>query len=80
MPRIVFRMELHRFVDMLCGDCQKLTRLRKCLTLGPTVLLKAEIASPEDKEYLAGALFYLRQPSTNTVEGDARKLGLSITE
>jgi len=51
-----------------------------CLTLGPTVVLKADIASPEDKEYLAEALFYLRQPSTGSVEGDARQLGLLISE
>lgn len=50
----------------------------QCLTLGPTVGLKAQLASQEDKEYLAQALFYLRQPTTNSVEGDAKKLSSLI--
>ncbi|KAI0318238.1 hypothetical protein OF83DRAFT_1117046 [Amylostereum chailletii] len=45
-----------------------------CLTLSPTVRLKASTASQEDKEWLADALFYLREPSTGSVEGDVRKL------
>jgi hypothetical protein len=42
------------------------------------VNLQAEIASQEDKEYLAEALFYLREPSTGTVDGDIRKLSSMI--
>jgi hypothetical protein len=48
------------------------------LTLAPVVNLQAEIASQEDKEYLAEALLYLRQPSTGTVDGDVRKLSYMI--
>lgn len=48
--------------------------ITSCLTLAPVVNLQAEIASQEDKEYLAEALFYLREPSTGTVDGDVRKL------
>jgi len=42
--------------------------------------LKAEVASQEDKEYLAQALFYLRAPSTGTVEGDVHQLATMIDE
>lgn len=42
------------------------------------VNLQAELASQEDKEYLAEALFYLREPSTGTVDGDVRKLSTMI--
>lgn len=49
------------------------------MTLAPVVNLQAEIASQEDKEYLAEALLYLREPSTGTVDGDVRKLSYMIT-
>lgn len=44
------------------------------------VKLKADIASPEDKEALAEALFYLREPTTGSVEGDVKRLGSMIDE
>ena len=47
----------------------------QCLTLAPVVHLKASIASQEDKEWLSGALFHLRQPSTGSLDGDVHKLG-----
>jgi hypothetical protein len=50
----------------------------QCLTLAPVVALKAEIASQEDKESTAAALFHLRQPSTGSVEGDIHKLAAAI--
>lgn len=50
----------------------------QCLTLAPVVALKAEVASQEDKEYLAQALFHLREPSTGTLEGDVRRLSTLI--
>jgi hypothetical protein len=50
----------------------------KCLTLAPTVALKAAIATPEDKEHLAKSLFYLQQPSTGTLVGDVLKLSSLI--
>jgi len=50
------------------------------LTLSPTVKLKAKVASEEDKQWLAGALYQLRQPSTGSVEGDAVKLSELINE
>ena len=53
-------------------------RLSQCLTLAPVVALKAEIASQEDKESTAAALFYLGQQSTGSVEGDMRKLAADI--
>ena len=52
----------------------------KCLTLSPTVALQAEIASAEDQESLAEALFFLREPSTGSVEGDVRRLSTLINE
>ncbi|KAG1734725.1 alcohol dehydrogenase IV [Suillus paluster] len=52
--------------------------ITSCLTLASVVNLQAEIASQEDKEYLAEALFYLREPSTGTVDGDVRKLSSMI--
>ncbi|EPQ57494.1 iron-containing alcohol dehydrogenase [Gloeophyllum trabeum ATCC 11539] len=52
--------------------------ITSCLTLAPTVALKAETASQEDKEWLAGALFHLRQPSTGSVEGDVLQLSKII--
>ncbi|KAJ7477215.1 alcohol dehydrogenase IV [Mycena galericulata] len=48
--------------------------ITSCLTLSPVVALQARIASPEDKECLANALFYLREPSTGSVDGDILKL------
>ncbi|KAH9944707.1 iron-containing alcohol dehydrogenase [Amylocystis lapponica] len=52
--------------------------ITSCLTLAPTVALKAEIASEEDKRWLSEALFYIREPSTGSVEGDIRKLSADI--
>lgn len=52
--------------------------ITSCLTLAPTIALKAEIASQEDKEDLAKALFYLRQPSTGSIDGDVRQLSSLI--
>ncbi|KAI0081311.1 iron-containing alcohol dehydrogenase [Panus rudis PR-1116 ss-1] len=48
--------------------------ITSCLTLAPVVALEAEILSQSDKDWLAGALFHLRQPTTGSVEGDIRKL------
>ena len=38
------------------------------------MILQSELASDEDKKTLAAALFYLRQPSTGSVEGDVLHL------
>ena len=46
----------------------------QCLTLVPTVKLKAKVASDEDRQWLAGALYQLNQPSTGSLEGDVVKL------
>ncbi|KAH9034829.1 alcohol dehydrogenase IV [Lactarius pseudohatsudake] len=46
-----------------------------CVTLAPTVRLKARIASEEDKQWLAGALYQLHQPTTGSLEGDVLRLG-----
>lgn len=50
------------------------------MTLASVVILKADVASPEDKAALAEALFYLREPTTGTIEGDIRQLGNKIDE
>lgn len=47
----------------------------QCATLAPTVRLKARTASEEDKEWLAGALYQLHQPSTGSLEGDVLRFG-----
>jgi len=52
--------------------------ITSCLTLAPTVLLKSEIASEDDKKALAAALFYLHEPSTGSLEGDVRRLAQLI--
>lgn len=50
----------------------------QCLTLVPVVSLKADIGTQEDKEFLAAALFHIRQPSTGSLEGDIRKFSSEI--
>lgn len=52
--------------------------ITSCLTLAPTVALKAETLSKEDQEWLSGALFYLREPSTGSMAGDIVKLSSLI--
>ncbi|KAI0768744.1 iron-containing alcohol dehydrogenase [Trametes elegans] len=52
--------------------------ITSCLTLAPVVGLKAKTASKEDKEWLAGALFHLRKPSTGSLEGDVLQLSAQI--
>ncbi|KAL0574307.1 hypothetical protein V5O48_007645 [Marasmius crinis-equi] len=54
--------------------------ITSCLSLAPVVKLKAEVASEEDKEWLAGALFHLRKPSTGSIESDVLLLGDLIDE
>jgi len=54
--------------------------ITSCLTLAPTVLLKSEVASEDDKKALAAALFYLHEPSTGSVEGDVRRLAHLIDD
>ncbi|PIL35440.1 hypothetical protein GSI_02167 [Ganoderma sinense ZZ0214-1] len=54
--------------------------ITSCLTLAPVVNLKAEVASQADKEALAAVLFYLRQESTGSVNGDVRKLSSLIQQ
>ncbi|EIN11780.1 alcohol dehydrogenase IV [Punctularia strigosozonata HHB-11173 SS5] len=52
--------------------------ITSCLTLAPVVALKAETASQEDKEWLANTLFYLREPTTGSIDGDIRRLSVLI--
>jgi hypothetical protein len=54
--------------------------LLQCLTLAPTVKLKAKVASEEDKQWLSGALHQLKQASTGSVEGDVVKFSVLIDE
>lgn len=51
----------------------------QCMTLPPVVGLQSRVASKEDKEYLANALFYLCEPSTGSVEKDILKLSALIS-
>ena len=44
------------------------------------MLLKSEIAPQADKEALAVALSHLQQPTTGSIEGDARQLATLIDE
>ncbi|KAJ7666534.1 hypothetical protein B0H17DRAFT_1089595 [Mycena rosella] len=52
--------------------------ITSCLTLSPVVALQARIASKEHKDCLADTLFYLREPSTGSVDGDVVKLSALI--
>jgi len=52
--------------------------ITSCLTLSPVVAIQSRVASKEDKEYLANTLFYLREPSTGSIEGDILKLSALI--
>jgi len=54
--------------------------ITSCLTLAPTVKLKAKIASEEDKQWLAGTLHQLKRKPTGSVEGDVVKLSVLIDE
>ena len=50
------------------------------MTLAPVVRHKAITASQEDKEWLAGALYHLREPTTGSLEGDILKLSEKIDQ
>lgn len=52
--------------------------ITSCLALAPTVALKAQIASQEDRQYLAKTLFYLHEPSTGSVDEDVVRLSFLI--
>ncbi|KAJ3508811.1 hypothetical protein NMY22_g16495 [Coprinellus aureogranulatus] len=52
--------------------------ITSCLTLAPTVVMKAEVGSEDDKKWLADALFYLKESSTGSLEGDVLKLAQLI--
>ncbi|KAH7923185.1 Dehydroquinate synthase-like protein [Leucogyrophana mollusca] len=52
--------------------------ITSCLTLSPVVAYKAEVASTDDKQCLAQALFYLSEPSTGSLDGDVLKLAYLI--
>ncbi|KAF9566696.1 alcohol dehydrogenase IV [Agrocybe pediades] len=54
--------------------------ITSCLTLSPTVFFKSETASEEDKKVLAATLFYLRESSTGSLEGDVRRLATLIND
>ncbi|KAH7904115.1 hypothetical protein BJ138DRAFT_1119713 [Hygrophoropsis aurantiaca] len=54
--------------------------ITSCLTLAPVVNYKAQVASADDKQSLAQALFYLRELSTGSVDDDVRKLSYLIND
>jgi hypothetical protein len=52
----------------------------QCLTLAPTINLKAKVASEEDKQWLAGTLHQLKQTSEGSLERDVVMLSVLIDE
>jgi hypothetical protein len=42
--------------------------------------MKAEVGSEDDKKWLAGALFYLNEASTGSLDGDVLKLASLINQ
>ena len=48
--------------------------------LASVVTLKSDITGPRDKAALAEALFYLWEPPTGSMEGNAQRLGSEIDE
>ncbi|KAH9858574.1 alcohol dehydrogenase IV [Lenzites betulinus] len=52
--------------------------ITSCLTLAPVIALQAELLSSDNKDWLVGALFYLRVSSTGSIEGDIGKLSAII--
>ncbi|KAK7005866.1 alcohol dehydrogenase IV [Favolaschia claudopus] len=52
--------------------------ITSCLTLSPVVAVQARLASEEDKQYLANSLFYLRESSTGSIDGDILRLSALI--
>ncbi|KAL0956510.1 hypothetical protein HGRIS_002651 [Hohenbuehelia grisea] len=54
--------------------------ITSCLTLAPTVKLKSRVASEEDKQFLAQTLFYLKESSTGSLDGDVLRLATRIHE
>lgn len=63
-----------------CDFMIQLNDIIQCLTLAPTVALKAEVASEEDKEWLSNALYHLAQDKTGSLDGDVLKLSKLIDE
>ncbi|KAH9914025.1 iron-containing alcohol dehydrogenase [Fomitopsis serialis] len=55
-----------------------ITSRMSVLTLAPTVALKAEVASEDDKEWLSNTLWYLAQDKTGSLDGDVLKLSKLI--
>jgi len=54
--------------------------ITSCLTLAPTVRLKSQVASEEDKKCLSRALFYINEPSTGSLDDDVDRLATRIHE
>ena len=50
------------------------------MTLSKVVALQAELLPQEEKEWLAGVLFPLREESTGSIEGDIQKVSKLINE
>jgi len=52
--------------------------ITSCLTLAPTVAYQAKYASQDHKQALADALFYLRIPTTGSLDGDVERFAAEI--
>ncbi|KXN85376.1 NAD-dependent methanol dehydrogenase [Leucoagaricus sp. SymC.cos] len=52
--------------------------ITSCLTLAPAIALQAEVGTQENKEFVAGALKHIGEPSTGTIDGDILKFSSHI--
>jgi alcohol dehydrogenase class IV len=80
IPHGITSVGLVAIIDTTRGS--KIRIFLQCLTLAPTIKLKAKVASEEDKqlEWLAGALHQLKRTSTGSLEGDVVKLSVLVDE
>jgi hypothetical protein len=78
IPHGITSVGLVAMIDTTRGT--KIRIFLQCLTLAPTIKLKAKVASEEDKQWLAGALHRLKQTSTGSLEGDVVKLSVPVDE
>ena len=78
IPHGITSVGLAAMMDKTRGT--KIRIFLQCLTLAPTIRLKARVASEEDKQWLAGTLHQLKQTSTGSLEGDVVKLSVLVDE
>ena len=64
IPHGITSVGLVAMIDTTRGN--KIRIFLQCLTLAPTIKLKAKVASKEDKQWLPGALHQVEQTSTGS--------------